>query len=988
MNKLLLVFLFFSTVVWGQNKTEIDSIKQAIANPKNPDSSITYGYVDLIRYYKKNDEDSCRAYYKKLITYAERNNSSLAYHKYYYLKAGYFGLFITEGEDTYEFINGNLLRALDYANKINNPKLIASTYARLTQENARFGEKEKALQYGLAGEKVATEYNLQENLAYLYGQIGKIYNLNYQKTDKALHYLLKSDSVYSALSHTLYERGFTLSFIGDVYESLEDLEQAESYQNKAMAIFKEADNEYQQNFIRGKLALLEKKQKNYSKALSNILKAIDYYKENKYPLQEAVFLVLASEIYFESGQTNKALEVGQKAIDLSKKNNHDLGVLMSLINQSKILGKTNRLAASNQLALEAEALALNLNTYEELKDIYELLSQNFESLGNYKQAYQYTKEFRKVNDTLVLRENLKNTKELEAKYQSEKKEKEIALLHSKNNLAEAQKRNQRNLLLAGLGITTLVGIFFFILYRNRQKTTDKLKELDTIKSNFFANISHEFRTPLTLISGPIEKQLENPTIKPEDREDFEMIKRNSKRLLGLVDQLLDLSKIESGNLQLHIKEGNLTALLKSIAASFNHKANTQALEYQSTIQESMIGWFDRDALEKIVTNLLSNAFKYVSDSGKINFTASSSGEHLMLFIENDGEIAGDPKIEKIFNRFYQNDDSKDGVGIGLALVKELVQLHNGSIIAENTDHTSVLFKVTLPIAPQVFSEEEINRNNTAHYPPSQQADVEMALETIPKDSEIDEDSPILLIVEDNEDIRLFVKNAFKNTYHVIEAEDGNEGIEKALAFIPDIIISDIMMPKTSGLQLCETLKNDERTSHIPILLLTAKAEEKTEIEGLDFGADDYILKPFKLKLLESRVKNLVASRRQLRERYSQEIILKPMDISIASIDKKFIEKTQAVLDRHITESDFSIEDFSKQVGLSRMQFHRKLKAVTGLTATEFIRSQRLKLAASLLKSSDVNVSEICYQVGFNNPSYFAKCFKEAFGCLPSEFGKK
>ncbi|MDC8001611.1 response regulator [Aequorivita todarodis] len=987
MNKLLLL-LFSVSVAFGQNRASLDSLKHVVNNPISSDSIKTYGYIKLINYYKKNDEDSCRAYFKKLGDYAKNNNSSLAYYKYHFLRASYFGLFVKPGDDSYEFINGNLLEALRYSKEVNRPELISVTYGRLAQENARFGEKEKALAYGFEGEKIAIQYGLWEDLAFIYGQIGKIYNLNYQKTDKALQYLLKSDSVYTSIDFQGYKRGFTLSFIGDVYESLENLEEAKNYQNKALSVFKIAENEYQQSFIFGKLAIIERRQKNYAKALNYISKAISYYRENKNPLQEAVFLVLESEIYLDNGQTDKALEVGQKAIDLSKKNHHDIGILMALINQSKIFSKTNSFTRSSQLALEAESLALKLNSYAELKDIYELLYLNSEALGDYKQAYQYSKEYRSVNDTLVIQENIKNTKELEAKYQSEKKEKEIALLQSKNDLAEAQKKNQRNLYLAGMGITTIAGVFFFLLYRNRKKVNTKLRSLDAVKSNFFANISHEFRTPLTLISGPIEKKLENKKLNEEDRADFEMVQRNSKRLLNLVDQLLDLSKLESGNLQLQVSEGNLGLLLKSIASSFEHNAKTQALKYNINIQEPINGWFNRDAVEKIVTNLLSNAFKYVSEKGTINFTASTKGDTLEIAIENDGEIYGETKIEKIFDRFYQKDDSKDGVGIGLALVKELVLLHKGTIHVANTARKSVLFSVVLPIVKNQFLEEERVNKTVAPVPILITEDSENTRDNTSLTEEIHEDSPILLVVEDSEDIRLFIKNAFKNQYQIIEAHDGFEGIEKAIAFVPDIIISDIMMPKANGLELCKTLKNDERTSHIPIILLTAKTGEKTQYEGLEIGADDYITKPFKMKLLETRVNNLVSSRKQLRHRYSQEIILKPLDISISSIDQKFIEKTQAVLDAHLTDPDLSIEDFSKLVGMSRMQLHRKLKAITGLTASEFIRSQRLKLAASLILKSDVNISEICYQVGFNNPSYFSKCFREAFGCLPSEYSQK
>lgn len=244
------------------------------------------------------------------------------------------------------------------------------------------------------------------------------------------------------------------------------------------------------------------------------------------------------------------------------------------------------------------------------------------------------------------------------------------------------------------------------------------------------------------------------------------------------------------------------------------------------------------------------------------------------------------------------------------------------------------------------------------------------------------------MVDDHEDIRAFIKSVFKNNYQVVEAIDGEVGVEKAIELVPDIIISDVMMPKLNGFQLSETLKQDERTCHIPIILLTAKTEDADRFIGLETGADDYITKPFKTKALETRVKNLINSRLKLRERYSQELVLKPTDIAISNFDAKFLEKVNSVIDENITEPTFSAEDFSKSVGMSRMQLHRKLKALTGLSATEFVRSQRLKLAADLLKKTDANVSEIGYSVGFNDHSYFTKCFKEMYGCSPTEFISK
>jgi signal transduction histidine kinase/DNA-binding response OmpR family regulator len=604
----------------------------------------------------------------------------------------------------------------------------------------------------------------------------------------------------------------------------------------------------------------------------------------------------------------------------------------------------------------------------------------------YQLAYDYYKQAYNLRKDIVREDNDATTRKLEAKYQAEKKEQEIALLKSQNAIVEQQKNNQRYLIFGIIGLSSIAILFFFFLYRNKQKTTQKLKELDSFKSRLFANISHEFRTPLTLISGPIDKRLNQANLNDDDKNEFEMIQRNSSRLLNLVNQLLDLSKLESGHLNLKVAKGNLSLLLKALASSFLHTARQKNISYTISIAEINNVWFDKDVVEKTVVNLLSNAFKYTSEGGYVNFSTSIVENHVALYIENDSQKFTKSQIENLFNRFYQIDENAQGVGIGLSLVKELVTLSHGHISVENTSNNSVAFKVSLPILKAQFKPDEITDEI---YEPAIVESKNTLVETdSQEDKIIDEDLPILLIVDDHEDIRNFIKSAFKNNYHIIEASNGEIGVEKALELIPDIIISDVMMPKLDGFQLSETLKKDERTCHIPIILLTAKADDVDRFIGLETGADDYIVKPFKIRGLETRVKNLMTSRERLRERYSQEIILKPKDIAISNFDEQFLEKVQNVLDQKLVESSFSIEEFSKAVGMSRMQLHRKLKAITGLSATEFIRSQRLKLAASLLKKSDANVSEIGYLVGFNDPSYFAKCFKEVYGCSPSEYASK
>ncbi|MBU2930135.1 response regulator [Winogradskyella psychrotolerans] len=638
---------------------------------------------------------------------------------------------------------------------------------------------------------------------------------------------------------------------------------------------------------------------------------------------------------------------------------------------------------------------------EEAKDLFETTNNNdgeiyhrclrdlaicYDAIGDYNNSSKYYKDAYMLKIELNKRANRTLSRNLETQYETENKKQEIELLTTQKQLVEGQKINQRNLFLGGLVLTSIAGLFFFFLFKNRQKTTRKLQELDGFKSKLFANISHEFRTPLTLISGPIDKRLNSKGLNDEDRTEFKMIQRNSDRLLNLVNQLLDLSKLESGHLKLKVGQGNLSVLLKSMASSFQHKAIQKQINYTINIEEIENVWFDKDVIEKTVINLLSNAFKYTPENGNIHFIASVIDDKLQLNIENNSKVLTKEQIENIFNRFYQADENTEGVGIGLSLVKEIVNLSYGIITVENTSSKTMVFNVQLPILKSQFKPKDLT-DDTIDLSIAEQKDytVETENETI---QIIDEDLPILLIVDDHEDIRAFVKTAFKNNYQVVEAANGEIGVEKAIELIPDIIISDVMMPKVNGFQLSEILKQDERTCHIPIILLTAKADDTDKFMGLETGADDFIVKPFKIKGLEARVKNLIVSRLKLRERYSQEVILRPKDIAISNFDKQFLEKIQLVLNQNLTEPNFSAKDFSKVVGMSRMQLHRKLKALTGLSATEFVRSQRLKLAADLLKKSDANVSEIGYSVGFNDHSYFTKCFKEVYHCTPTEFANR
>lgn len=615
-------------------------------------------------------------------------------------------------------------------------------------------------------------------------------------------------------------------------------------------------------------------------------------------------------------------------------------------------------------------------------------------------AYKHTNNFKKATETYdkyifllkkIEKKNInKETHALEIKYQTQKKEHEIALLKAEKNIAKQQKINQRNLLLAGIGLSSFVGVFFFFSYRNRKKTMQKLKELDQLKTNLFTNISHEFRTPLTLISSPIQQQLKKKNISNKDRTSFEIIQNNATRLLDLVNQLLDISKIEVGSLKLKIAHYNLASFYGKLLDGFSFMANQKEIDFKVKINPTpKHTWFDKDILEKISTNLLSNAIKYTPIKGTIITEVFVKENKLNFIVKNTGSGISSSKITKIFDRFYQLNNNSEGTGIGLALVKELVLLHKGKIKVESIPNQWTTFTVLLPVNKKAFKIDEIItepliNKNTQNINFKNDNAIEFQNDTINEETE----NPIALIVEDNKEVNNYIGTLLKDEYTIIQAVNGEEGIKLALEYVPDIIISDIMMPIKDGITLCNTLKTDERTSHIPIILLTAKSGEENQIKGIKVGADAYITKPFNNDLLVLKVEQLIAIRKKLQTRYSQEVILKPTDIAVNSIDERFLERVQKVLDTNLVESSFHVNEFSKAVGMSRMQLHRKLKVLTGLSTTEFIRSQRLKLAAQLLKASDINISQVGYSVGFNDHAYFSKCFKKVYKCSPSEYAKK
>jgi signal transduction histidine kinase/ligand-binding sensor domain-containing protein/DNA-binding response OmpR family regulator len=526
----------------------------------------------------------------------------------------------------------------------------------------------------------------------------------------------------------------------------------------------------------------------------------------------------------------------------------------------------------------------------------------------------------------------------------------------------------------------------------------KLHEVDMMKLKFFTNISHEIRTPLTLILGPLEKMLNGQQLTQEVKENLTMMHRNAQNLDRLITQLLDFRKLQSGNLKLNLTEADIVSFTRNIVNSFSSLAHEKDIKLTFTsLKKRLFVAFDADKIEKILNNLLSNAFKYTEAEGAISVNlslifepdedsfsdAEEEKQYIEISIKDTGKGIQDKNLDKIFVRFFQSGegDKSSGVGIGLALVKELVQLHKGRIFVTSKPGKGTKFTIRIP--SEIAREASVEEEKVA-------ASKTFAAQ-LPKGDDVSNDdfvSPVMLIVEDNMDVRQFIRSHFNAFYKIIEANNGAEGLKRATEAVPDIIISDIIMPNMDGYELCKRLKNDERTSHIPILLLTAMHSKEHELKGLATGANDYITKPFDISVLQAKVDNLLSIRDSMKERFATTMVLEPTNIVITSPDERFLKKAIDVVEANMSDSEMDIEGFAQKVGVSRMQLYRKLHALTDMTVKEFIRHIRLKRATQLLVQQKLNISEIAYAVGFKDLSHFRKCFKREYGMSAKEYIEK
>ena len=586
-------------------------------------------------------------------------------------------------------------------------------------------------------------------------------------------------------------------------------------------------------------------------------------------------------------------------------------------------------------------------------------------------------------------------------------EKQAKIENINNQLSESliQHTNQRMLLY--LSITAIVLITVFLLmairaYRAKSKTNSELKrqkeqleivskqleEATQAKLLFFTNISHEFKTPLSLILGPVQTLLAHNSLPKEEQDLLFLIKKNSNRLLHLISEVIEFRSYENNKMQMYFTKGNLKSFLTELNSFFTDRIKQKKLNFQFVAEDTSFEMaFDKEKVEKIYFNLLSNALKFTPQEGRISVSLEKQGEYASLRVFNSGSYIPKDKQNEVFEHFYKINPDSEGSGIGLALVQALVASHNGTISVESTEGEGTTFLIRLPFSQEQVSAKAVYDSNyiETHLDllPSLPASYEkLKLPTVVPSAP---EKPTVLIVEDNEDMRQFIRYILSDSYNLIEAENGEEGFEVAKKHLPDVVISDVMMPKTDGFDLCQLLKTNVATNHIPVILLTAYALDEQKQVGFESGADAYISKPFNVKLLKTRVRKLIENRKKIRESFSNFLLNETKQETLGKVEQQFITDFTQYVENSIANPELNIDEIADALGLSRSNLYRKIKSLTDYSPNELIRTIRVKYAKQLLNSKAKSISEVAYEVGFSSPSYFAKCFKDFYNESPTEY---
>ncbi len=558
-------------------------------------------------------------------------------------------------------------------------------------------------------------------------------------------------------------------------------------------------------------------------------------------------------------------------------------------------------------------------------------------------------------------------------------------LHGKVDTYLVQYNHQKMyIVLFSIILLLLIGIMVYI-YRTILMKRRIEEEANKAKLQFFTNISHELRTPLTLIADPVNYIIHDDNLNSQQRSMLQIVQRNVLVLTQLVSEILDFRKVQNGKMELRLSDFNLAESMKQWIMLFSASAQKKHITISMDAPDTIMLRADQDKIERICYNLLSNALKYTSEGGEISLMAKEEGGRVMISVADNGCGISSDELPYIFDRFYQAKNAGRGTGIGLAIVKAFTELHHGEVSATSIEGKGSTFTIHIPVRQkgEVTNQptekiEQLVEPSSAEEVPNQARHIDELIQPYQTDK------PEVLIIDDNIDIRTYLRSVLSEKYNVSEAADGKAGLELARKIVPDIVLSDIMMPVMDGLAFCQQLKTDKAISHIPVILLTARSLDEQRAEGYEHGADAYLSKPFSLRLLLSRIDNLIESRKKLNQTWSKGVEDDEIGNISNEIDKSFLKQLRKIIQENLANSDLSVEQIGDEIGLSRVQLYRKVKALTGYSPVEIVRKARLTRARHLLRTTEKTVSEVAYAVGFSTPSYFSKCYKDEFGENPKK----
>jgi two-component system, sensor histidine kinase ChiS len=836
------------------------------------------------------------------------------------------------------------------------PKSLAEKWVQIGRDFIN-SDADSSLFYAKLSLQEAKQQKNEEIESRAYALLGEVYQLQSNFKESVDNYL----KAIRLGEKNKDKKGLSSFYngLGVSYYLLGDFTKSEKYIQKAIQLKLELKDYTFYAILTTNLAGIYFYQERYTDAISLLRKAekvILIEKQDNY--LGTVYNSLGGIYTMYGAQYDSAQYYYEKSLTISKATNSLDNVISTYHNLGDLQIRKRNYSAAIPYLKEGEKITKSLNRDAMTLKMYETLSEAYDSLRDYKQAYYYKQKQLDLRNAIFADEKQKAVSELEIKYETSKKEEEL-----KEARLIAEKAKNRMYIIVFIAIVIILMVLFILIFVRNKRRNELILQQE--KSKIFENIVHDIRTPLTLINGPLQL-IKNEVHDPKFVEYAQIMENNSNKLMTLVNELLDASKLQKGKFEVSYSMGNPVKLTKQVLADFQSEVNKKEGEliFNSSIPEQVNFYFPQLILEKVIQNLLANALKYTGSTCKIEVDLSIEHENLILRVKDSGFGIPKEQWKNVFERFYrlERDKNTAGTGIGLSLVKEMLQLAHGNISIVQSNQQGTTFECILPV--------KIEEKSTI------------------LEIENSESLPVLVLIEDDADLLSFVTHILSPSWKIITATSGDEGLSKVQQIIPDLVLSDVMLPFLSGLEITKQLKSSELTNHIPVVLFSAKSSIESRLEGLELGADAYLSKPFNPEELKLILNNLLQTK--IRNQQDFQAKLK-QDVTFeerVSSKHSFVNDCISNLIKNMDNSEYSVNELAEDMNVSRSQLHRKLSTLTGLSTTNFIKMVRIEFAKDLLKSTALTITEIAYQTGFNSQSYFTKSFTEYVGESPTKFSEK